>query len=91
MTVTLPVDADTARLAQKLAEATGQPLPLVVKQAIEHAATEAGVETAAPPRLDRSELLALMAKIVGGFDKLPVFDDREPDEILGYTENGLPL
>ena len=33
-TTTLPADPDTERLAQKLAEATGKPLPTIVREAM---------------------------------------------------------
>lgn len=88
MTVTLPVDPETERLARKLAEATGEPLPEIVRRAIEAEAAKAGVT--APARLPRNELLARMINITHGFASLPVLDERPPDEIIGYNERGLP-
>jgi antitoxin VapB len=87
MTVTLPADADTERLARKLAQATGKPLPVIVKQAIEAEAVKAGVT--APARLSRDELLLRMTEITAGFAALPVLDPRSADEIAGYDEFGL--
>jgi hypothetical protein len=31
-----------------------------------------------------------LAKILNRVDQLPVLDDRSPEEIIGYDENGLP-
>jgi len=36
------------------------------------------------------DLIARVRKITEEFAALPVLDDRSPDEILGYDENGLP-
>lgn len=88
MTITLPTDAVTERLARKLAEATGKPLPEIVRRAIEAEAAKVGV--AAPARLSREDLLARMSEITDGFASLPVLDPRAADEIVGYDENGLP-
>jgi len=88
MTITLPTDPETERLARRLAEATGKSLPVVVKEAIEAEAAKAGV--AAPARLSRDELLARMIEISDGFARLPILDLRSADEIIGYDEQGVP-
>jgi hypothetical protein len=31
-----------------------------------------------------------LEQILNRVDQLPVLDDRSPDEIIGYDENGLP-
>ena len=86
MTITtLPADTVTGRLARKLAETTGMPLPLIVKQAIEAEAAKAGISASAGA--SREELLALMIKITDGF--ATVLDQRSADEIIGYDENGV--
>lgn len=36
------------------------------------------------------ERIAAMRRIAARVAKLPVLDDRSPDEILGYDESGLP-
>jgi hypothetical protein len=44
-------------------------------------------------KIDAATVAARLAKlkeIARRFDALPILDDREPDEILGYDENGLP-
>lgn len=91
MTIAISVDTETERLARRLSEATGKPLPIVVKEAIEAQAVAAGVEVQpVPGRLSRDEMLARMKEIVKGFDVLPVLDSRLPDEIIGYNHDGVP-
>lgn len=34
--------------------------------------------------------LAKLREVARRFDALPILDNRKPDEILGYDENGLP-
>ncbi len=87
MTVTLPVDAETERLARRLAEATGKALPMVIREAIEAEAAKVGVTA---PKLTRDELLAQMIEITDGFADLPVLDPRPADEIIGYDSSGVP-
>ncbi len=36
------------------------------------------------------ERIAAMRRIAARVAKLPVLDDRSPDELLGYDESGLP-
>lgn len=84
----LPADAETERLARRLAEATGKPLPVVVREAIASEAAKAGVIEAVRP--SRDDLIARMTSITDGFAELPVLDDRSADAIIGYGENGLP-
>jgi len=88
MTINLPVDPETERLARKLAEVNGKTLPDILRQVIEAEAAKAGVK--ASGRLTKQELIARMTEITDGFAKLPVLDPRTPDEIIGYGEHGLP-
>jgi antitoxin VapB len=96
MMTTLPADEDTERLARKLAEAAGKPVPIVVKEAIAAKAEADGIsmearELAAPgDHLSRDELLARVTKITDGFASIPVRDARSADEIIGYDDLGLP-
>ena len=87
MTITLPADPDTERLARNVAKITGKSLPLVVKEAIEAKAAEAGVLP--PARAARTDLLARMTEITDGFARLPILDPRTADEIIGYDERGV--
>jgi antitoxin VapB len=89
-TTTLPADPETERLAHKLAEATGKPMPTIVREAIAAKAEAAGVTLPGRGRLSRDELLARMTTITGRFAELPVYDARTPEEIIGYDDHGLP-
>ncbi len=88
MTIALPVDAETDRLARRLAEATGRPLPTVVREAIAAEAARVGVSI--PPRVPPSDLRERMIEITNGFADLPILDSRPADEIIGYDEHGVP-
>jgi antitoxin VapB len=78
-------DPDADRLARALAERTGESL------------TEA-VITALRERLEREQrkeqtvesLVEDVMEIGRHCASLPLLDDRRPEEILGYDENGLP-
>jgi antitoxin VapB len=72
------------RLARELSDLTGESL------------TEA-VVISLKERLDRKRahqdnrpLTERIAEIARAYSQLPVLDDRAPEEILGYDENGLP-
>ncbi|MDX3928829.1 MAG: type II toxin-antitoxin system VapB family antitoxin [Shinella sp.] len=77
-------DEATHRLARRLAEQTGETLTKAVRVAIEERMQ----------RLGKAERAARIAEELNriGLEcaALPVFDDRSPDEIIGYDENGLP-
>ena len=91
MTIAISLDIETERLARKLAEVTGKPLPTVVKEAIEAKAEAAGVEMQQlSARLSREDRLARMMEAARSFDSIPVLDPRSADEIIGYDELGLP-
>jgi antitoxin VapB len=69
------------RLAQELAELTGEPLAVAVTKALKE-------------QLERQRevqrVLREVRRISDHYMSLPVIDPRTPDEILGYDENGLP-
>jgi len=90
MATTLPTDPDTERLAQRLAQATGKPLPTIVKEAIVAKAKEAGVSPQARRRLSGQDLIDRMTAIGDHCAALPVYDPRTPEEIIGYDEFGVP-
>ncbi len=86
----LPADQDTERLAQKLAEATGKPLPMIVREAIAAKAEAAGLSLRQHKRLFGQDLIDRMTTISDRCAVLPVIDARTPDEIVGYDEFGVP-
>jgi hypothetical protein len=98
MMTTLPADQETERLARKLAEAAGKPVPVVVREAIAAKAEADGLPVDLPSgepgasasRVSRDELLARITRITDGFASIPVRDARPADEIIGYDELGLP-
>jgi antitoxin VapB len=90
-TTTLPVDPETERLAKEVAKAKGKPVALVVRDAIEASAREAGViAIERPRRLTAAEKRKRLLEISDRSAARPVLDPRTPDEILGYDERGLP-
>ena len=75
---------ETDRLARALAAATGETLTEAVTRAIQE-------------RLERTtgqrhvqSLRAEVERIQERLSRLEVLDQRSPDAILGYDENGLP-
>jgi antitoxin VapB len=75
---------ETERLARELARITGESLTQAVTVALrERMVRETG-------RAGDATLCDDLRRIQENFQRLPVLDDRTPDEILGYDENGLP-
>ena len=91
MATTLPADPDTERLAQKLAESTGKPLPTIVKEAIAAKAEAAGMSMHGRKRLAGQDLIDRMTAISDQCAALPVLDPRSSDDIIGYDEFGVPI
>ncbi len=74
-------DAETERLVQELAQATGESLADAVRLAIEERLTRLSQH-----RSIADELMAIGRHCAALADD----DTRSADEILGYDENGLP-
>ena len=68
------------RLARDLAELTGESITDAVVASLEFR-LELERSRRRPPSL---------SDIVVRFRQLPVLDEREPDDIVGYDEHGLP-
>lgn len=77
-------DPEADRLARELAEATGESR----RKRYEGASRRLRV-LKGDSRTD-AEYLADIRKIVADYNRRPVADNRSPDEIIGYDENGLP-
>lgn len=80
-------DPQAHRMAQELAELTGQSLTDAVKMALQQALTKLKTSKTAPqprPLTDRLNEIALRCAA------LPDYDNRSADEILGYDKYGLP-
>lgn len=79
-------DPETDRLARELAALTGETMTGAIRMALgERLAREKHRRSA-----DIERRRQAINQIVEDFAKLPVLDDRSPDEILGYDEDGLP-
>lgn len=83
-------------MALNIKNARAEELALSVVDLTGETKTQA-VTVALQERLDRlrarnskSSLVEDILEIAREFDALPVLDDRTPDEILGYDEDGLP-
>ena len=76
-------DAQTDRLARRLAQLTGESVTQAVRTAVEE-------------RLEREERhrnrpsVEQVMAIARRFASRPVIDNRSPDQIIGYDERGLP-
>jgi antitoxin VapB len=78
-------DPETDRLARQVAKLTGETLTEAVRRSLAERLKREQLKQGHNPRLaDKLE------RLVQSFSALPVLDDRTPDEILGYDENGLP-
>lgn len=77
-------DPETERLARALAARTGETITVATRRALE----ERLKRTGAPAR--KTALLEDMEAMQRRLAALPILDDRRPEEIMGYDENGLP-
>jgi antitoxin VapB len=77
-------DPETERLARNLAQLTGESITTATKRAIEERLRRLGAHSG------RAALLEDLADIRRRWSALPVLDNRTPEDILGYDENGLP-
>lgn len=72
------------RLVRELAETTGESITTAVTIAVRERLERIG--RVAPIEVRKQELLRIAERAAA----LPVLDDRTPDEIIGYDEDGLP-
>ena len=77
------------RLARELADRTGESLTVVVTTALRQRLDRERTNESERPQ-KKAERFRRIQDVVKRFDALPVLDDREPDDIVGYDENGLP-
>lgn len=76
-------DSNAERLARYLAEATGESIPVAITRALEERVQKLHLVPPSSP-VKQSDILSI-AKRSGA---LPTLDPRDPDEILGYDEDG---
>ena len=79
-------DPETDRLARELSTLTGESMTGAIRAALEERLAREKRRRSGEIERRRRAINA----VVEEFTKLPVLDDRSPDEILGYDENGLP-
>lgn len=77
-------DAETDRMARRLARLTGESIAQAVQGAIRERLERE--ERRHGKRIDRRRIDAITARLAA----LPVADGRPPDELLDYDETGLP-
>lgn len=77
-------DRKTELLARELANRTGETITVATRRALEERLRRTGSNAR------RAALLEDLEAIRRRFSALPVLDDRTPEEIIGYDENGLP-
>jgi antitoxin VapB len=77
-------DPETERLARTLAKLTGETITSATRRAIEERLRRVGGQAR------KVALLEDMAEIRRRWSAMRVLDDRTPEEIVGYDEQGLP-
>lgn len=85
----MELSRELERLAHLVASKTGKTPDIVLKEALEARAREAGVDMTAAPRrrpFDEAKIRSLIERTAA----LPVLDPRAPDDIIGYDEFGVP-
>jgi len=78
-------NAETEKLVRELARRRGQGITEALTDVVRR---EVERERRKPRRQSSEEFHRSIQEIVDEVKKLPVFDDRTPDEILGYNEQG---
>lgn len=77
-------DPETERLARALAARTGETITVATRRALEERLKRTGALAR------KAALLEDMEAMQRRLGALSVLDDRSPEEIIGYDENGLP-
>ena len=77
-------DPETERLARDLAQRTGETITVATRKALEERLRRVGGER------QKTLLLEELAAIRRRCAALPVLDERQSDEIIGYDDRGLP-
>jgi antitoxin VapB len=77
---------ETEKLARELARRRKQGITEALTDVLRR---EVERERKKPQRGSYEEFSRRIEEIVERFNKLPVLDDRSPDEIIGYNEHGL--
>ena len=76
---------ETERLARELARRRGQTITESLTDILRR---EVERERTSPRRGSEEEIVRRVREISERVSRLPVLDDRSPDEIIGYNEQG---
>lgn len=77
-------DPETEKLARTLAARTGETITIATRRALEERLKRTGLQA------KKAALIEDMEAMQRRLSALPVLDNRSPDDIIGYDENGLP-
>jgi len=77
-------DPETEKLARTLAARTGESITIATRRALEERLRRMSSSAR------KAALLEDLEAIQRRWNALPVLDNRSPDEIIGYDENGIP-
>ncbi|MCP3468117.1 type II toxin-antitoxin system VapB family antitoxin [Bradyrhizobium sp. CCGUVB23] len=77
-------DRETEQLARTLAQRTGESITIATRRALEERLRRVGSNAR------KATLLEDLEAIQRRWNALPVLDNRTPEEIVGYDENGIP-
>jgi antitoxin VapB len=75
---------DTEQLARKVAKETGESITEAIRKSLEERWQR--LRARRRDRVLRDQIEDVLRRV----DALPRLDERTPDEILGYDENGVP-
>jgi antitoxin VapB len=78
-------NTETEKLVRELARRRGQGITEALTDVVRR---EVERERKKPRRESYEAFSRRIEEIVEHFNKLPVLDDRSPDEIIGYNEHG---
>ena len=81
---------ETEALVQEKTRQTGRTPDEVVREALKMAGHALAPYRPAGERLPRDELLERLRELSRRHTARPLLDDRTPEEIIGFDENGLP-
>jgi len=79
-------NAETEKLVRELARRRGQGITQALTDVVRR---EVERERRKPRRESYEEFSRKIDEIVERYNKLPLLDDRSPDEIIGYNDEGL--
>ncbi len=77
-------DPETDRLARAVADATGESITEAIRRALEERLARVKAHHAS------YRLETAVRRVQERLVALPVLDARDPDELLGYDEHGVP-